>query len=73
VFVVWSGIDRRALSGRTKRGNHLKHQSDFGGDAPYFSGKIDSAPSKNGPYAYAGRVPFLPPNQQRQSTGGLVK
>ena len=37
--------------------NHVSSGVHFSGAAPYFSGKIDPAPSKNGPYAYLFIVP----------------
>jgi len=32
--------------------NHVSSGVHFSGADPHFSGKIDPAPSKNGPYAY---------------------
>jgi len=65
----WAGARRELLDfmvqGKINRGRHIDHPA--GRHSIWSNQYLPSPPS---PHIFTGRMPFLPPNQQRQSTEG---
>jgi len=68
----WAGARRELLDlmvqGKINRGKHIDHPA---GCHSIRTNQCPPLPSS--PYFFTGRMPFLPPNQQRQSTEGKFK